>query len=182
MIGLAVLAKPLIILFLKEQWAFTATLLSIICFQLMWYPIHAINLNLLQVKGRSDLFLKLEIWKKCIGVFILSVTIPFGLVAMCVGGVVSSIICLFLNTHYTGKLIQIGFLLQLRDLIPALLYSLSMGGIVWIVAVIIQINLLKLICGMIVGVLYFYTVTKLTGSSDLRELMSFVKSTNISNT
>ena len=67
MMGLAAVAKPLILILLKEQWLFTASLLSIICFQMMWYPVHAINLNLLKVKGRSDLFLKLEIYKKIIG-------------------------------------------------------------------------------------------------------------------
>lgn len=64
LVGLSAVAKPLVLLLLKEQWLFAATLLQIICFSMMWYPIHAINLNLLQVKGRSDLFLKLEIIKK----------------------------------------------------------------------------------------------------------------------
>jgi O-antigen/teichoic acid export membrane protein len=64
MVGLAALAKPLIITLLNSQWMYTATLLQIVCFSMMWYPIHAINLNLLQVKGRSDLFFRLEIWKK----------------------------------------------------------------------------------------------------------------------
>ena len=50
---------------------------------MMWYPIHAINLNLLQVKGRSNLFLKLEIVKKILGIIVLCITIPMGLIAMC---------------------------------------------------------------------------------------------------
>ena len=83
---------------------------------MMWYPIHSINLNLLQVKGRSDLFLRLEIIKKCLGVAMICVTVPFGIVAMCWGSVVNSIIALIINTHYTGKLIQVGFLRQMRDL------------------------------------------------------------------
>ena len=66
----------------------------------MWYTIHAINLNLLQVEGRSDLFLKLEIYKKLLGVVVLCVTIPMGLVAMCWGAVVSSLLALVLNTYY----------------------------------------------------------------------------------
>ena len=89
----------------------------------MWYPIHAINLNLLQVEGRSDLFLKLEIYKKLLGVVVLCVTIPMGLVAMCWGAVVSSLLALVLNTYYTNKLIRVGLIKQLIDLSPALLYS-----------------------------------------------------------
>ena len=99
----------MILTFLNEQWLFSASLLPVICIALMWYPIHAINLNLLQVKGRSDLFLKLEIWKKVIGIVIMCATIPFGLLAMCWGSVASNIIALVINTHYTGRLIGIGF-------------------------------------------------------------------------
>ena len=64
MVGLSALAEPLIISILTEKWRAAIILLQVICFGMMWYPIHAINLNLLQVKGRSDLFLKLEIYKK----------------------------------------------------------------------------------------------------------------------
>ena len=96
----------------------------------MWYPIHAINLNLLQVEGRSDLFLKLEIYKKLLGVVVLCVTIPMGLVAMCWGAVVSSLLALVLNTYYTNKLIRVGLIKQLRDLSPALFYSFSMSAVV----------------------------------------------------
>lgn len=174
MIGLAVLAKPVILLLLKEQWAFAATLLSIICFQMMWYPIHGINLSLLQVKGRSDLFLKLEIWKKCVGVAILCATIPFGLVAMCLGGILTSLICLVINTYYTGKLIEAGFWLQMQDLLPAMIYSMTMGVVVFISVYYIPSMLLKLIIGTIIGILYYFTITKITDSQDLRELKTFI--------
>lgn len=175
MIGLAAVAHPFIILVLKEKWDFAAVLLQIICLSMMWYPIHAINLNLLQVKGRSDLFLKLEIWKKCIGVVILCATVPLGLIAMCWGNLVSSLIALIINTHYTGKLIQVGFLTQMKDLIPTLIYSLTMGGIVWAIVQLLPDNILRLSIGIIVGIIYFLAITKLTRSADLRELLSFVK-------
>lgn len=175
MVGLAAVAKPLILLLLKEQWAFSIILLQIICFSMMWYPIHAINLNLLQVMGRSDLFLKLEIIKKCIGVTILCVTIPFGLIAMCVGGIVSSVLSLVVNTHYTGKLIRVGFLLQIRDLLPTLLYSLSMGLIVFGLVYILTGLWLQLIGGVLIGILYFLFITKVTRSRDLQETIAFIK-------
>ena len=176
MIGLAAVAKPLIIIVLKEQWVFSATLLSIICLAMMWYPIHSINLNLLQVKGRSDLFLKLEIIKKIVGVTILCVTVPLGLIAMCWGSVFGGIIGLIINTHYTGKLIQVGFFTQMRDLIPTLLYSFSMGALVWVIVSILSSVWLQLTVGIAVGVIYFLAITKLTNSADLREALSFIKS------
>lgn len=176
MIGLAAVAHPFIILVLKEKWEFAAVLLQIICLGMMWYPIHAINLNLLQVKGRSDLFLKLEIWKKSIGVAILCVTVPIGLVAMCWGILVNSIVSLIINTHYTGKLIQVGFLIQIRDLFPTLIYSFSMGVFVWVIVQLLPNYSLRLLVGILAGIGYFIAVTKLTRSADLRELLSFIKS------
>ena len=175
MIGLAAVAHPLVILLLKEQWAFTAILLQILCFNMMWYPIHAINLNLLQVKGRSDLFLKLEVYKKIIGVTVLCVTVPMGLVAMCVGSVLNSLIALIINTYYTGKLIQVGFFSQMKDLMPTLFYSLSMGIVVYGIIYFIPENSLKLTVGILVGGIYFLVITYLTGSQDRRELIAFIR-------
>lgn len=175
MMGLAAVSKPLILLLLKEQWAFSAVLLPILCFAMMWYPIHAINLNLLQVSGRSDLFLRLEIIKKIIGVAILCITLPLGLIAMCVGSIFSSLICLIINTHYTGKLIQVGFLTQMRDIMPTLAYSLSMGAIVYLVVNMLPVLWLQLIVGIITGVVYFMAITKLTRSRDLKEAVGFIK-------
>lgn len=175
MIGLAAVAHPLIVFILKEKWVFSAELLSIICFAMMWYPVHAINLNLLQVKGRSDLFLKLEIWKKIIGVAILCVTIPFGLVTMCWGIVVSSLISLLINTHYTGKLINVGFSCQIHDLLPSLAYSFSAGLVAWFTVQVIYDPLFKLIGGIIAGLCFFCLMIFITNSKDLRELIQFVK-------
>ncbi len=175
MIGLAAVAHPLIILVLTKKWAFSVILLQIICLNMMWYPVHAINLNLLQVKGRSDLFLKLEIWKKLMGVGILCVTVPMGLVAICWGALISSIIALVINTHYTGKLIQVGFFTQMQDLIPILIYSFLTGALVWGIVNILSNLWLQLILGIAVGILFFITITRITGSRDLRDAIGFLK-------
>lgn len=175
MMGLAALARPLVVLLLKEQWAFSAVLLQILCLYMMWYPIHAINLNLLQVKGRSDLFLKLEIYKKIIGVSILCITVPMGLVAMCVGTIFTSLIALVINTYYTGKLIHVGFLRQMGDLLPSLFYALSMGAVVYYAVRFVSGNDLKMLIGIPVGVLYFSGIAFLTGSKDLKELVALLK-------
>jgi O-antigen/teichoic acid export membrane protein len=117
-IGLAIIARPLLTLLLGTQWHEAASLLSILCLGYMLYPIHAINLNLLQVKGRSDLFLKLEVLKKTIGIAILLITIPFGVLAMCIGLSVTSYLALLLNTYYTAKLTSISQWQQCKDLLP----------------------------------------------------------------
>ena len=123
---LAGVSEPLVNILLGEKWHFTSILIIPLCFSVMWYPVASINLNLLQVKGRSDLFLKLEIIKKIIGVAILVLSFPFGLVVMCYARIISTIISLMLNTYYTGKLIQVGFWLQLKDMSATLITSFLM--------------------------------------------------------
>lgn len=176
MTGLAAVAKPTILFFLKEQWLFTATLLQILCFSMMWYPIHAINLNLLQVKGRSDLFLKLEIWKKILGVVVLCATLPFGLIAMCFGGIASSLIALVINTYYTGKLINVGFFKQMRDLMPTLILSLAVGATVYVTINTLKISpIFQLIVGVIEGIVIYIVAAKIFKFSEFKELIDIIK-------
>ena len=158
MCGLAALASPLIDAVLGEQWHYAAILMVPICFQMMWYPIHSINLNLLQVKGRSDLFLRLEIIKKIVGVSILFCSLPFGLLVMCYTAILSSLLCLGLNTYYTGKLIQVGFWMQMRDLFSSFLLSMSMFTVVSFGISVFSNNWLKLFMGVIIG-FSFYSMT-----------------------
>lgn len=175
LVGLSAVAEPLILLLLKEQWLYAATLLQILCFSMMWYPIHSINLNLLQVKGRSDLFLKLEVMKKIIGIAILCATLPFGLVAMCVGQIVSSIFCLAINTHYTGRLIHVGFGRQMRDLAPVLALSLTMWAVVTGVQTLVGTAVLKLTVGVVTGIVFYAGVSRLFRFTELKEMTDILK-------
>ena len=107
MMGMAALAYPLVISLVTDKWAQCVPYLQVICFASMWYPVHAINLNLLQVKGRSDLFLRLEIIKKALVTVVIFVCVPFGIMGICCGAVFTSLACLAINTYYTGKLINV---------------------------------------------------------------------------
>ncbi|MDC3212108.1 lipopolysaccharide biosynthesis protein [Pseudoalteromonas distincta] len=137
MFGLCIIAEPLINILLGQEWQGSAELVSIITMALVLYPIHAINLNMLQVKGRSDLFLKLEIIKKITITLILIITVPMGIKAMCIGMVVSSYLALFINTYYTGKLSSLTAYNQFVTLLPIALitafsallgYTIGIGG------------------------------------------------------
>lgn len=174
-VGLAALASPFIKVLITDKWATSILYLQIMCFSSMWGPIHSLNLNLLQVKGRSDLFLKLEIVKKILGILVLVITIPLGLVYMCIGHVFSSILFLFINTYYTGKFIHVGFMRQMRDILPTLLYSLSMGLLVYFTILLIPSPVLKLIVGVIVGAVYYLFISIITKSSDLSYLKLLIK-------
>ena len=175
MMGLAAIASPLIRVILTAKWDGCVLYLQILCFALMLYPIHAINLNLLQVKGRSDLFLRLEIIKKIIGVVILIITIPLGITAMCLGMVFSSIICLIVNTYYTSRFIDVGLLTQLKDLRIILINSLVMGGGVYILTSFIDIEGLKLVMGIVIGFLLYFIGSFYFSKAELQEVISLIK-------
>ena len=175
MIGLSAVADPFIRLVLTDKWEGAIYLLQIMCFWMMWYPIHAINLNILQVKGRSDYFLKLEIIKKIQGVIVLCVTVPMGIVAMCYGSLISSIICLVWNTHYTKKLIGYGFFAQMKDLLPIILHALVMGLIVAIVVHFMPTLWLKLIVGVLTGIIYYISGAYVMKFPEMDELLTILK-------
>ena len=155
MMLLAGLARPLILTMITAKWEACIILLQLLCFSLMWYPIHSINLNLLQVKGRTDLFFRLEVIKKIIGLSILVVTLPLGLVVFCIGGIISSLVCLAVNTYYTGKLINVGYLKQMRDLFPTLLLSLVLFGVILALNQFISSYLLQILVGGTIGSLVY---------------------------
>ena len=142
---------------------------------MMWYPIHAINLNILQVKGRSDYFLKLEIIKKIQGVIILCITVPMGIVAMCYGQVISSMISLIWNTYYTKKLIGYGYWAQMRDLLPIFIHSLVMWGLVLLVVSLMPNLWLKLIVGVLAGMIYYFAGAFIMKFHEMDELLTILK-------
>ncbi|MBD5175832.1 MAG: lipopolysaccharide biosynthesis protein [Bacteroidales bacterium] len=154
-LGIGAVAFPLINVIYTKVWIYAASLLQIIVFAGMWYPIHAINLNLLQVKGRSDLFFRLEIIKKLNGVVMLCITIPLGLKAMCYGSVATSIIALVINTHYTGKLLNLGFLAQMKDLLPSISLSIVMFIACKILSTYMGDGMLSLLCSILTGAIIY---------------------------
>ena len=175
MVGLSSVAQPFVNIMLGPQWDFCGQLLQIICFAMMWYPIHAINLNLLQVTGRSDLFLRLEIIKKILGVSVLCLTAQFGLVVMCYGSILNSLVALAINTYYTGKLINVGFLRQMRDLLPTLALCLAMFTLILSVNSFLSGNAAKLCTGVVTGVAFYSLTSYVFKFSELKELLSLIR-------
>lgn len=131
MLGLAAVAKPLILMLIGEKWLPAVSFLQIICFSGMLYPLHAINLNILQVKGRSDLFLKLEVIKKTIAIGPMVIGIFYGIEYMLWGGVVTSVIAYFLNSYYSAELINYPTRDQLKDILPTFAVSMLVAAGMW---------------------------------------------------
>lgn len=121
---LAALAKPFILTLLTEKWANSIIYLQVFCFAWMFDHLCALNLNILYVKGRTDLVLRLEIIKKIISITMIIASIPFGVLAICISRAIYTQIAVIINTYYTGKLYGLGYLDQVRDFIKYLLYSL----------------------------------------------------------
>ena len=131
MVGMAVIAEPLVKILLTEKWLPAVPFLQIFCASYALWPIHTANLQAINALGRSDIFLKLEIIKKIFGFIILGVSIPFGVYAMAIGVLVTGIIATFINAYPNLKLIDYSFKEQWKDIIPSLLISLLMGIVVF---------------------------------------------------
>lgn len=179
MMGLAAIASPLVRVLLTDKWASCILYLQIICFALMWYPVHAININLLMVCGRSDLFLRLEIVKKIMQILVIVCSIPFGVLGMCIGSVVSSILSLILNTYYTGKLIDLGFIKQMNDILPYFIFSLIMGTLVYLSGLLISHMFVRLILGILLGIVVYFGESYLFKVQELKELINVIKTRGI---
>lgn len=176
MIGLAALAKPFILLVLTDKWIEVILILQIICFAQMWYPVHAINLNMLQVMGRSDLFLKLEIIKKLVGITVLCITLPHGIIAMCFGQWFNACFGLVVNTYYSGKMLNAGLLPQLKMYIPTLLNALIMGAICMGVTRLLPEKqyALQLGLGFAAGVAYYAASNWIFNRETVKELLDLL--------
>lgn len=120
---LASLGKPLIELLLTDKWLDATIYLQVFCFALMFDHLCQINLNLLYVKGDTKYILRLEIIKKSISFAILLISIPFGVLAICLSQIVYTQIAVYINTYYTGKLYNFGYIKQIKDYLPYLLLS-----------------------------------------------------------
>jgi len=130
MVGLAVVAEPVVRIVLTDKWLPAVPFLQIYCMSYALWPIHTANLQAINALGRSDIFLKLEIIKKAVGLIILGVSIPFGVYAMAWGGLLSGIISTFINAYPNLKLLDYSYMEQWKDIAPSLFISLVMGTVV----------------------------------------------------
>lgn len=174
-LGMCGIAKPMILTILTEKWADCIPYLQILCFSILWDCMILVNLNLLYVKGRSDLVLKLEIIKKTIAFGILAISLFFNLYIICLGKVVYSFIALYLNTYYTKKLLNYGFKEQLMEVLPQLFLSILMMLICLGIATIVQKPLLALFISFVIGSFFYILTSKIFHLFGFEELFSIIK-------
>ena len=131
MMGLAFCGTQVVRLILTDKWMPCVPYMQIFCVSAMFYPIHTANLNAIQAMGRSDIFLKLEIIKKIVGIVLLLSTMWFGTMAMAYSLLVSGLVSQVINSRPNKTLLNYGYLEQLKDIIPAILLALLMGVLVF---------------------------------------------------
>lgn len=155
MIGLACCAENIVTLILTEKWLPCVFFLQIFCITYMFYPIHTANLNALNALGRSDLFLKLEFWKKGIGLLLLLSTMFISVKAMAYSLLISTFTSMNINSWPNKKLLNYSFLEQMKDIFPSIFLAVVMGAIVHWVGYIklptLLLLVIQVICG---GVIY----------------------------
>ncbi len=175
MVGLAVCAEPIVRFLLTEKWLFCVPYLRIFCFIYAFYPIHTANLNAIKAMGRSDMFLKLEIIKKIVGITALVISMWFGVLAMAYSLLITTIIATIINAFPNKKLLNYSWFEQIKDMLPAILLSLFMGGIVFLINLIALPDIVKLLLQVPLGALIYFALAKLFRFESLGYMINLLK-------
>ena len=174
MLLLVALAKPLVIVLLTDKWDQAVIYLQLYCMANMFNHITRLNLILLQVKGRSDLFVKLEIIKKAISMLMLIAAAPLGIIAICISQIIYAQIAVFINTYYTKKYFDLGWLSQVRDFSKYLIMSIVACLPIYLLVLLNFPNLIILFGGPIIAT-FVYSFILLPNDSVFIELKCIVK-------
>lgn len=172
-VGLMIaLARPLVLLLLTDKWEPAIIYLQIYSLTMMFAHISSINLDLLKVKGRSDLYLRLEIIKKTISVLMLLVAAHFSVIAICIAAALYGQIAIIINTYYTGKLINVGYLTQVKDFLPYLGCSIVACTPAFILTLTSLPYIITLVIGFIVSISIYWAL--LRKDTNMQEIVSLI--------
>ena len=175
MVGLAVCAEPVVRLILTEKWLPCVPFLRIFCFTYAFYPIHTANLNAIKELGRSDLFLKLEILKKIVGLVAILSTMWISVLAMAYSALVVSVLGQIINSWPNRKLLNYKYSEQFKDMLPQICLSLGMGAIVYCVSFIGLNDVLTLLIQIPLGGVLYFAGSKLFKIDSFEYVVSIIK-------
>ena len=171
MIGIACIGTPLVRLILTEKWLPCVPYLQIFCASMLFFPIHTANLNAIKALGRSDLFLKLEILKKVIGILLILITMHISVLAMALSTLVNSLLCQLINTWPNRKLLDYSYADQIRDILPNLLLAAVMGGCVFGVGLIGLPDWVTLLIQVVLGAALYAGLSAAVKNKSYRYLL-----------
>lgn len=176
MIGLAIVAKPLVIVLLTDKWLPCVPYLQLLCVVGMLYPLHVINLNVLVAQGRSDLFFRLEILKKILVTIAIGLTWRWGITAMIYGQIATSIAAYYMNSYYTEKLLSYSVAEQLKDFLPILGLASLMGCGVFLVGYLpLKTNMALLFSQVSIGIVLYILLCNFSKISSFLEIRSMAQ-------
>lgn len=175
MFFLGAISEPLLYCLIGPKWHEAATYLPLICISGSLYPLHALNLNMLQVQGRSDLFLGLEIVKKIVGLIPLSVCVFYGVLPMLYINLFIGLISYFLNSYFPGKLLGYTSWMQLKDIAPSYGLATLIAFSVYFLKYLPITNWVILPLQIIFGISIFFIVCRKTKMPEYKEVQEMVK-------
>lgn len=171
---LGMVSEPMIKVVLTDKWLPSVPLLQILCIVGAFYPLHAINLDILKVKGRSDLFLRLEIIKQALNVLMIVICYRWGVYGLVWGSVALNAVCYYINSFYSKSIVGYGIKDQMADLFTIGLVSFSMMLILFVANQLIQTDLLKLIVLPVLGIGSYMVISRLAAIHELSRLAEIV--------
>ncbi len=175
MAGLFGIADNLVFVLLGEKWSGSVIFLRLMCIAYSFWPIHIANLQALNAIGRSDVFLKLEIVKKLIGVIVLLLGMTGGAIWMIALKAFADFLCTFVNAAPNRKFLNYSILEQWRDLLPTVAISLIMGAVVYFVSGMMQKGGISLLLQIISGGVWYVVSAMLTRNASLQTLINLVR-------
>lgn len=174
LVGVIVVARPLITVMIGEKWLPCVPMLQILCVGYMFMPLSHTNLNLLFVKGRTDLTLKMEFIKKPVAFLLLFVSIPFGIIWMVAGRAFYSVLVFFYNTYYTKKILNYGWKEQLVALVPIYVNVAIMAVLIWSSMICFENDVIKLSIGIPVGIASYIIVSVLMHDESFYDVKNII--------
>lgn len=155
MVGLIVIAEPLVKLVLTDKWLPTVPFLQIFCMVYAFWPLQTTNLQAINALGRSDIFLRLEILNTLFGIVVLIITFQFGIYAMTFGLFISSIFASIIDSYPNSKLLDYSILEQFRDITPSMLISIVMGAVIYPISLLEMSSLTTLLTQIFLGIIIY---------------------------
>lgn len=176
MIGLAFCARPIVQLVLTDKWLPCVPYLQIFCVSYLFWPIHTANLNAIKAMGRSDLFLKIEIIKKFIGMILLIITMNISVMAMAYSLLISGLISQIINSWPNRYLLKYSYIDQIKDILPNIVMALIMGGFVYFISYLNLPILVSLVVQILSGGIIYLILSILTKNDSFIYLINILKS------
>lgn len=176
MFGLASVSRPLILILLTDKWAESITYMTILCFSVAFSLVGNTGLQTIKAVGRSDMLLKIELYKKPLFLIALFVGLYFGVIGVAISSAIYSLYAMVINFGTMGKIIHYTFIEQVKDVIDVGRLAVLMGVLLFAVNLLsITNNWIDLILKIIIGVGSYIILSRITNSEEYKYILNFVR-------